>query len=299
MLIIAKFNHNFLDFLRLGSFNINNHIMKTVLVPTDFSPTAENAANYAGLFCKDAGAKLVLLHVYMLPVPVSEIPYVMVSADEMQKASENALTKETNRIADAFNVEVEWIVRLGLASDEIRDIEKEKNIDIIIMGMNGSGEFDKLIGSTTTAVIRKCHQPVLVIPEDAKYIPFKLIAYATDYNYSVNVSCFEPLKALIKMYTSKLIVINVQKVGKALDTEHASGKDKLVMALKDTDNTYVTIENNNIDYGLQQFIEANTPELLTMVAHKHNVFERLFGTHHTKTMIYQTHIPVLVLQDKS
>src|ERR1044072_2088811 len=134
--------------------------MNTILVPTDFSPTAENAANYAGNLCKELDAKLVLLHVYMLPVPVSEIPYVMVSADEMQKASENALKKETDRLFEMMNIEVEGIVRLGLASDEIRDIEREKNIDLTIMGMNGGGEFDKLIGSTTIAVIRKCHKPV-------------------------------------------------------------------------------------------------------------------------------------------
>ncbi len=271
--------------------------MKTILVPTDFSPTAENAVNYAGLLCKELGAKLILLHVYMLPVPVSEIPYVMVSADEMQKASENALIKETKRIFDTFDIEMEWIVRLGLASDEIRDIEKEKSIHLIIMGMNGSGELDKLIGSTTIAVIRKCHQPVLVIPEKARYASFKLIAFATDYSYSVNLSCFEPLKALIQKYKSKLAVVNVQKADKV--PEHANGKEILEKVLNDTDHHYVFVEDNNIDHGLQRFIETNSPELLAMVAHKHNVFERLFSTHHTKTMIYQTNIPILILQDKS
>lgn len=283
----------------LSSFNLNNNIMKTILVPTDFSLTAENAANYAGLLCKELGAKLLLLHVYMLPVPVSEIPYVMVSADEMQKASENALIKETKRIFESYDIEVEWIVRLGLASDEIRDLEKEKNIHLIVMGMNGSGEFDKLIGSTTLAVIRKCHQPVLVIPVEAKYAPFKLIAYATDYSYSVNLSCFEPLKSLIQKYKSKLLVVNVQKTGKTPDSGLASGKERLEKVLTDTDHDYISVEDNNIEHGLQQVIETNSPELLTMVAHKHNILERLFGTHHTKTMIYQSHIPILILQDKT
>ncbi|MEO6000361.1 MAG: universal stress protein [Chitinophagaceae bacterium] len=273
--------------------------MNTILVPTDFSPTAENAANYAGLLCKELGAKLVLLHVYMLPVPVSEIPYVMVSADEMQKASENALKKETNRLFETMNIEVEWLVQLGLASDEIRDIEKEKNIDLVIMGMNGGGEFDKLIGSTTIAVIRKCHKPVLVIPEGARFVPFRLIAYATDFNYAVNLSFFAPLKSFIKTFKSQLIVVNVQKAGKTLSIEQVNGKEKIEQVLDDTDPQYTIIEDNNIEHGLQQFIEKHSPQLLTMVAHKHNVIERLFGTHHTKEMIYQTNIPILILQDKN
>jgi nucleotide-binding universal stress UspA family protein len=273
--------------------------MKAILVPTDFSPTAENAANYAGLLCKKLGAKLILLHVYMLPVPVSEIPYVMVSADEMQKASENALVREANRIYSTMKIEIEWVVRLGLASDEIHDIEKEKSIDLVVMGMNGSGEFNKLIGSTTIAVIRKCHKPVLVVPEGTQYVPFESIAYATDFSYAVNLSCFDPLRSLIKTYNSRLIVVNVQKGGKTIDPELSSGKARLDTALGDTEHTYIIIENDNIEHGLQQFIDANSPQLLTMTAHKHNIMERLFGTHHTKEMIYHTQIPVLILQDKN
>lgn len=272
--------------------------MTTILVPTDFSPTAENAANYAAFLCKDLGAKLMLLHVYMLPVPVSEIPYVMVSADEMQQASENALKKEATRIFDSLGIEVEWLVRLGLASDEIRDVEKEKNIDLVVMGMNGGGEFDKLMGSTTIAVIRKCYKPVLVIPEAARYQRIKLIAYATDFNDLVNTSCFVPLKNFIETYGAELVVVNVQKTGKDLPAEQVPGKEKLEQMLNNAKHSYTIIEDHSIEHGLKQFIEAHSPEILTMVAHKNNMIERLFGTHHTKEMIYHTHIPILVLQDK-
>lgn len=118
--------------------------MNTILVPTDLSPAAQNATNYAGRLCKELGAKMILLHVYMLPVPVAEMPYIMVTPDEMHKAGEDGLRKEADRVAGSLGIDIEWLVRLGLASDEIRDIEKERHIDLVVMGMK---EEAKLIRS--------------------------------------------------------------------------------------------------------------------------------------------------------
>jgi hypothetical protein len=103
---------------------------------------------------------------------------------------------------------------------------------------------------------------------------------------------------LLQRYPSQLVVVNVQKTGKNLPAEQVSGKDRLEQVLKDTDHSYVIIEDNNIEHGLQQFVASHKPEILTMVAHKHNLMERFFGTHHTKEMIYKTEIPILILQDK-
>lgn len=240
---------------------------------------------------------MILLHVYMLPVPVSELPYVMVSADEIQKASENALQKEAERIKDTFSVEGECIVRLGLPSDEIRYLEKERNIDLIIMGMKGAGDLDKLIGSTAVAVIRKCSKPVLVIPVKAFFASYKLVAYATDFSYKINLNCFDPLKSLLKQYNAQLRVVYVQKPGKMMTEEQTAGKERLESILKEVPHSIHIVDDNDVEHGLQQFIEQTSAGMLVMVAHKNSFLERIFGTHHTKAMMYQTNIPLLILQE--
>lgn len=59
-------------------------IMKTILVPTDFSKIARNAIDYAVEIAKLTKAKLVLFHVYHVPVVPVEIPIVM-PIDEVKK----------------------------------------------------------------------------------------------------------------------------------------------------------------------------------------------------------------------
>ena len=72
--------------------------MKTVLVPTDLSPVSQNASDYAAGICREMGADMILLHVYMIPAPISELSLVLETADEIHQSNENALKKEVERI---------------------------------------------------------------------------------------------------------------------------------------------------------------------------------------------------------
>jgi nucleotide-binding universal stress UspA family protein len=59
--------------------------MNTILVPTDFSPAAENATAYAAQLARQIEASLVLLHVYQLPVPMTDYPVLMVTNEDLKK----------------------------------------------------------------------------------------------------------------------------------------------------------------------------------------------------------------------
>src|SRR5438309_1326464 len=141
--------------------------MKTILLPVDFSPASRNASLYAAELARLLNTRLLLFHAYMLPTPVSEVPYAMVTVDNLQKENEEQIKKEADYLHEKYGMEVEWLVRIGIASDEIKVLTKEREIALIVMGMKGAGGLDKIIGSTTTNVSRKVKTPVLVIPHDA------------------------------------------------------------------------------------------------------------------------------------
>ena len=65
--------------------------MKTIIVPTDFSPIATNAMNFAADMAMGINASVLLLHVYQVPVSVSEVPVVLMSADDLKKSSDEKL----------------------------------------------------------------------------------------------------------------------------------------------------------------------------------------------------------------
>ena len=63
--------------------------MKTIIAATDFSPNSENAVHYAADMATVLGAELHLLHVYSIPIPVSEVPIPVVDAKEIEEARRN------------------------------------------------------------------------------------------------------------------------------------------------------------------------------------------------------------------
>src|SRR3954466_4395451 len=139
--------------------------MKHILVPTDFSDDARNASHYAAHLAEKFKANLTLLHAYMLPTPVSEVPYVMINAEEMQRENEEIARVEAEKLGSAYNVKVNYVVRLGFPSDEIESVIEDMGADFVVMGMKGKGTLEKIVGSTTTSTLKKIHNPLLIVPE--------------------------------------------------------------------------------------------------------------------------------------
>jgi nucleotide-binding universal stress UspA family protein len=60
--------------------------MKLIVVPTDFSPLADNALKYGMDLATAMGSSLMIVHVYQIPISYSEVPLITISLDEIKKA---------------------------------------------------------------------------------------------------------------------------------------------------------------------------------------------------------------------
>ncbi|HET9278767.1 MAG TPA: universal stress protein [Flavitalea sp.] len=272
--------------------------MQTIVVPTDFSNEARNAAVYAAELAKIFSAKLLLFHAYMLPTPVSEVPYVMITVDELQKENEMLIKKEVEYLARTYGIQVESIVRIGIPSDEIRSLTEDVAVDLVVMGMKGAGGIDKIIGSTTTNSIRKLRTPVLVVPTHSTFSPIKNITYASDFSYAVSTQLFNPLMLLAKTFQAKLHIINVHRQKEDMKKKQMEGKISLENIFQGFPHSFDDITHPSIMQGITEYMQTHDSDLLVMVEHKHSFLERIFSRDHTTAMAYETKSPLLILQDK-
>ncbi|GAO45020.1 universal stress protein [Flavihumibacter petaseus] len=274
--------------------------MKLILVATDFSEPSKNAAGYAAHLAKQNGADICLLHAYMLPTPVSEVPYVMVSVEEIQQENEKQAKLLAEQLEAITGSPVRTIVNIGMPADEVVYQAKELNADLIVTGMRGENSgIDKLIGSTTAAIMRKSHIPVLVIPAGVGYVAPSTITYATDFSYTMNMVCLNLLQEWVKRHAdAKIKVIHVQKPNEVMTAEQVSGKVRLEQKISGLPHKFYVATNASVEAGLDSFLNDNPSQLLVMVAHRHSWWNRLVNGSHTREMAYRADIPLLVLQDK-
>jgi nucleotide-binding universal stress UspA family protein len=274
--------------------------MKNILVPIDFSTASHNASKYAVSLASIFNAKLILLKVIPPAFIIDDeaASSIIMSQAELMEDNKNLVLKEIEILSKKHVIAIEGFVGEGSPTDIIQEMANEKHADIIVMGMKGKGKSNSVFGSTTTAVIRKSSLPVFVIPENALYQSIDNITFASDFDADTDISYYTLLQELAEKYNSSIQILNVQKNDSVMGSERVAGKMETDLIFSKFSHSFHSVENNNVVEGINKFIEKNPTDVLAMMAHKHSVFERMFGTVHTKLMSHQTQIPLLVLQDK-
>jgi nucleotide-binding universal stress UspA family protein len=141
---------------------------RTLLCPTDFSDASTRALAYALKLAKEAGSRVVTLHVVemLTTYPVATEAAAITLPDYQQSLEQDA----KRRLTAAFPADARtWvtpteIVANGRAYTEIMRIADDVAADLIVMGVHGRGAMDRwFFGSTTNHVIRQAHVPVLTL----------------------------------------------------------------------------------------------------------------------------------------
>jgi hypothetical protein len=72
--------------------------MNTILLATDYSPAAQNAAIYAMHLSEHLQANLELVHAYVIPFAYTDSPVPLLNIDEIQKIAEDSMDVELRRL---------------------------------------------------------------------------------------------------------------------------------------------------------------------------------------------------------
>jgi nucleotide-binding universal stress UspA family protein len=269
--------------------------MKTILVPTDFSIAACNAAEYAVQLAKEIKASVTLLHVFHAPTPSSEVPMILIDPEKLQLDNEAHLKKEAKYPTKKTGVEVKYIAKMGLAVDEIK--EEEKKFDLIVMGMKGASKLSEaLIGSTATTTMRKVKRPLLIIPEKVTYKNPEKIVMASDYDPRIDEHALDVLRDFTRYFGSKILVVNVKSKKYEFTSEKELEKT-IEGKLSNLEHTYYFPEKEDLVEGINEFIKDRNADMLAIIPHRYNFFERVFHNSVSKKMAFHTNVPLLALPD--
>ena len=143
--------------------------LRKILVPTDFSPPAQNAYRYALRFGRQFGAEVTLLHVMEKAPPIGgmvDVPMQIDYLDERIETAEKNLSALRAPSESGKLPRIGTTVREGNAAEQIKDAARELQSDLIIMGTHGyTGIKHLLLGSTAEDVVRSAPCPVMVVRE--------------------------------------------------------------------------------------------------------------------------------------
>ncbi|HRN58341.1 MAG TPA: universal stress protein [Agriterribacter sp.] len=276
--------------------------MKTIIIPTDFSPVAINAMEYAVDLALAIDASVVLLHVYQAPVSYSnsDIPLPLIDLDELEKINKqriDELKEQVQRKAPA-TLAITGEVRLGDLLDELKTICAETQPFAVVMGTKGAGFVERLlVGSATLSAIRHLTSPVLVVPPNAVFKSIQRIGFACDFKKTVDEAPAAVIGKWVTTFNASLSVLNVDdKKSNIKDTAEQSVL--LYSVLKELRPKYFYVDNPDVGAGISAFAESHNLDLLIVIPRRHRLVDLLFQKSHTKELAFHSRIPILSVPEK-
>jgi nucleotide-binding universal stress UspA family protein len=284
--------------------------MKTILVPTDFSPPADNAARYAFHLAKRLWARVRLCHAIKVPAETQhamqvEWPledYTSLKAEVVQQltVSIKKLMKEEGSVTNSqiYRPEVEYSSEIGNVTDVIRNIVDDQKISLVVMGMSGASEINKLfLGSNSRDIIEKANFPVLLIPAKAAYKPIQKIGFATDLSKG-DVELIHSLASLAQPFNAEVLLVHVAD-DKTEQPAHQHKLDDFLNEVTCKINYskiyFRLVKNTDVTQGLDWMTEYGMINMLVMVHRQAGFLKMLFEGSHTQKQAARVDIPLLVL----
>ncbi len=140
--------------------------IQLILVPIDFSDQVGAVIEWATHLAEEHSSKILLLHVYHLPVEFQQLEGAYLPPDfwsNVKKEAEQQLTTHTQQIRK-HDVEVTPLVREGYPATIIVEEAESQGADLIVIGTHGhTGLKHLLLGSVAERVVQKSPCPVLTV----------------------------------------------------------------------------------------------------------------------------------------
>lgn len=276
-----------------------------MVILTDFSEPAFRAAEYA---CELAGClgikRIVLFHAYQPVLAVAGTPAGTIGNYDQDAYLESmeSLALLQDRLQSiverdvSFELATENTVLAGMI-DMINMRSMNDEVDIIVMGVSEKTGFEKLfMGSTTTEVVKKSKQPIMIVPEDTLLgRGIKTIVLTIDLKQIDNLPV-QQLYEFLDALPAKLEMVSVETKAKE---KYSPEMDEAIVRLHALLEKYNPSFNYIIGVDVVEevlgFAGKQKASMIIAVHQKHGFLSNLFHKSIIKKLAYNSKVPLLSL----
>ncbi|WP_026952923.1 universal stress protein [Algoriphagus mannitolivorans] len=253
--------------------------MIKVLVPYDFSETANHALKFATSLANNyPQVELSLLHVVETPVttgmgtmggglesvPAFENQVFFMELIETRKNQFNKLEEQYKDSPFGFSTKIV----VGNVFKGISETINDQNPDLIIMGSKGTtGLEEVIIGSNTEKVVRSANCPVITIKTETDVRDMKKIVFASDFRDS-DEEVAKRFKRMQKLFNAEFYFVVVNTPGNFETTRESMSRIKTYVSKHKFENIKAEIYNSlSEESGILEFADDIDADLIAMTTH--------------------------------
>lgn len=275
--------------------------IRHVLLPTDFSETADKALPYALAIAEKTGAKLTLMH--SIEEPYNFAPMIEEFAErtktEVHKKLED-LILTIQKDEQYTDIEIGSKISFGRTVLSILEDADELEADVIVMGTTGASGINKILfGSQTSEVILNAEIPVLAVPAESEFDGLPHITFLTDYRDG-DLKALEQVAQLGAYFKADITTLHVEKeLNLKAELTHRGFKDIVSNQVNYEPLKFELVIQDELIAGINEFLALERSSLLTMVKYEKPFFQKLVTKSHSKEMGFYSTLPLLIVPGKN
>lgn len=279
--------------------------MQKIIVPTDFSENAFQAAVCAAGIAVKCGATVYLLHAMdratdpiLEPLALDDTYLEKYNREQFQR-----LRSVKRRIGGQdHRLNTELRLAKGLAADAILDFSAREHADLIVMGVHGSGNVKELLfGSVTADVIARSKIPVIAVPSDYSFHPPEVLLLAMR-KFERDLLLLRVPVLLARTFKARIEILTFAREGEGRGTERPDTTRELTgfldyvqQVLPDIRFSAHRLEGDDFQASLGRYCDEHQVGMVMLFQHPKSFFEKLCRGNNAKRAVFHSHVPVLVL----
>ncbi|WP_448104429.1 universal stress protein [Pedobacter panaciterrae] len=286
--------------------------MKKILIPTDFSVPAENAARYGLELAKGLKADVLLCNAIKVPADApmaAQVAWPLMDYADLKREVTGDLDEMVKMLTDLscspeeeHCPDLSYEASAGTVCEVVSSLVKHRKIDLVVMGIAGAGGLTQfLLGSNSKEMIEKAESPVLFVPFEASFKKLRKIAFATDFGEQDIVS-LQFIAELAQAFEAQITIVHITDKEVTPDGKLQNKIDAFLNRAALTINyphiKFEYVWNIDIDNGLEWLAEQEHMDMIALCHRRHSLLQRIFRGSHTQKFSRHTKIPLLVFSQK-
>jgi len=275
--------------------------MIRILVPTDFSETAKNAARYAVQLAGALSDATIILYNVADKIAVgSDGSPLTEDKNDRFIVLNAAMENLKSELGELSPVAIEFMLEEGSTlTDNLERYVRNHDVALVIMGITGTTRLEQIfMGSNALNVMNLGVCPVIIVPPDATYKAVNRVLFACDFKDVASSVPAAPVKAILNIFKPTVLVVNVDTDPHVEETEeYKTERTKLENILQDYNPEFYFLRMDDFQDAISSFTADRNIDLILTIPKKHGFLTGLFTPSHTKKLAYHSHVPILAVHE--
>jgi nucleotide-binding universal stress UspA family protein len=262
---------------------MENHSV-TYLVLVDFTPAAESATRFAIDLAKTSNAEIILLHI--------------IKAERERREAELAIKEFAEKHASG-HAKLQSKVVEGNLTEEIEQVTKIMDVDLIIMGTHCITGLGKVFRSHAFKIVEDVSVPLIIVQKETEFKAIKKIVMTIDLERE-SIQIVSMAAKISKLFNSEIILV-------AMEQTEAEFKQKVnvnmivcqkILREKNIDHKIIFTERKDFVGNIFKICQEENADLLAATYYQQHV--HIFTESFVQTLAYNDfHIPLLTMDEEA